>query len=166
MKRECRTCARVGAEKARAEAAEADGKKLIEKLQAVIGERDAALASVKEWEEKARNWMASPEAQQQLDGYRELASKLSAAEARVKQLEAQWAAELEYANRWCAKTCSAEVLADRLGEALRFYADPKNYHKPDDGEPHGPSLLRERNPGSLARIALAEWRAARGEKKG
>lgn len=44
-------------------------------------------ARVAEWEQKAANWMASPEAGAQLDGYRELAQRLNAAEMRVAELE-------------------------------------------------------------------------------
>jgi hypothetical protein len=34
-----------------------------------------------EWEKKAATWLASPQAAQRLDGYRELAQRLNAAEA-------------------------------------------------------------------------------------
>ena len=39
-----------------------------------------------EWQRKASAWMASPEAAQRLDGYRELAQRLNAAEAEVERL--------------------------------------------------------------------------------
>ncbi|HOJ04137.1 MAG TPA: hypothetical protein PK916_09040 [Bacteroidota bacterium] len=42
-----------------------------------------------QWEEKAKNWMASPEAAQRLDGYRELAGKLAAAEESLAAKEAE-----------------------------------------------------------------------------
>ena len=40
-----------------------------------------------EWEENARNWVASPEAGQRLEAYRELTLEKAHAEARVKELE-------------------------------------------------------------------------------
>ncbi len=43
----------------------------------------AAQAEIAGWQEKARNWLASPEAAQRLDGYRELAQQL--AEAREER---------------------------------------------------------------------------------
>jgi hypothetical protein len=39
-----------------------------------------------EWENKAATWLASPEAARRLDGYRELAQRLNAAEASNAQL--------------------------------------------------------------------------------
>jgi hypothetical protein len=39
-----------------------------------------------EWENKAATWLASPEAAKRLDGYRELAQRLNAAEASNAQL--------------------------------------------------------------------------------
>ena len=44
-------------------------------------ERDAAVKLNKEWEQKAATWMASPEAAQRLEGYREMGRKLAAKEA-------------------------------------------------------------------------------------
>lgn len=44
-------------------------------------ERDALQVKCDAWLEKAKNWMASPEAAQRLDGYRELAEKCAALEA-------------------------------------------------------------------------------------
>ena len=55
----------------------------VERLQ----ERDA------EWGRKASAWIASPEAAQRLDGYRELAQKLNAAEAErdaLRTLAVRW----------------------------------------------------------------------------
>lgn len=46
-------------------------------------ERDEALAKCAEWESKAATWFASPEARQQLDGYRDLAQRLANAEAKL-----------------------------------------------------------------------------------
>lgn len=42
-------------------------------LRASAAEKDARIA---EWEQKAATWLASPEAAQRLDGYRELAMKV------------------------------------------------------------------------------------------
>jgi hypothetical protein len=39
-----------------------------------------------EWEKKAATWLASPEAAKRLDGYRELAQRLNAAESVNAQL--------------------------------------------------------------------------------
>jgi hypothetical protein len=39
-----------------------------------------------EWEKKAATWLASPQAAQRLDGYRELAQRLNAAEAVNQEL--------------------------------------------------------------------------------
>jgi len=39
-----------------------------------------------EWKQRAANWMASPEAAQRLDGYRELAQRLNAAEEKNAEL--------------------------------------------------------------------------------
>lgn len=50
-------------------------------------ELDRLRARVAEWEQKAANWIASPEATARLDGYRELAQRLNAADARVAELE-------------------------------------------------------------------------------
>jgi len=46
-------------------------------------ERDALRAQVDEWRAKAANWMASPEAGQRLDGYRELADKCAGLESEA-----------------------------------------------------------------------------------
>jgi hypothetical protein len=46
-----------------------------------IAEFERLKARDEEWQRKASAWMASPEAAQRLDGYRELAQKLNAAEA-------------------------------------------------------------------------------------
>lgn len=47
----------------------------------------AAKAMNAEWEQKAANWMASPEAQRQLDGYRELSMGQLAAIERAEKAE-------------------------------------------------------------------------------
>jgi hypothetical protein len=50
----------------------------------------------KEWERKAATWMASPEAAQRLDGYRELAQRLDACERQRDQLMGALNLALEY----------------------------------------------------------------------
>ena len=59
---------------------------LIERLEAAEKQRDELLAKVAAWEQKAANWMASPEAAQQLDGYRDLAQRLNVAEMQRDEL--------------------------------------------------------------------------------
>jgi hypothetical protein len=59
-----------------------------------------------EWENKAATWLASPEAAKRLDGYRELAQRLNAAEA----VNAQLLEALETMLRQFTKTPS--TLAD------------------------------------------------------
>lgn len=46
-------------------------------------QRDELLAKISEWERCAANWLASPEAANRLDGYRDLAQRLANAEARL-----------------------------------------------------------------------------------
>ena len=61
---------------------------LIEQFRRMRADLDRTAAEVERlrnqiraWEQKAATWMASPEAAQRLEGYRELAQKLNAAEA-------------------------------------------------------------------------------------
>lgn len=49
-------------------------------------QRDELLVKVAAWEQKAANWMASPEAAQRLDGYRDLAQRLNIAEQQRDEL--------------------------------------------------------------------------------
>ena len=51
-------------------------------LRRLVAQRDEALAQCAEWETKAATWMASPQAVQRLEGYRELAQRLERAEAQ------------------------------------------------------------------------------------
>jgi predicted nucleic acid-binding Zn-ribbon protein len=41
---------------------------------------------LKEWREKAKNWMASDEAAKRLEGYRDLGSRVEKAEAEAERL--------------------------------------------------------------------------------
>jgi len=52
----------------------------------VMAEVERLQARDEEWRQKASAWMASPEAAQRLDGYRELAQRLNAAEDEVERL--------------------------------------------------------------------------------
>jgi hypothetical protein len=59
-----------------------------------------------EWENKAATWLASPEAARRLDGYRELAQRLNAAESVNAQL-------LE-ALEWIANRCPEQMIKQPL----------------------------------------------------
>jgi hypothetical protein len=73
-------------------------------LRAALNQPDECIAALEaeverlrardaEWERKASAWMASPQAVQWLDGYRELAQKLNSAEAeadRLRTLAVRW----------------------------------------------------------------------------
>jgi hypothetical protein len=53
---------------------------------ALAHQRDELLSKGAAWEQKAANWMASPEAAQRLDGYRDIAHRLNAAEIQRDEL--------------------------------------------------------------------------------
>lgn len=59
---------------------------LMEYITHVEKQRDELLVKVAAWEQKAANWMASPEAAQRLDGYRDLAQRLNIAEQQRDEL--------------------------------------------------------------------------------
>jgi hypothetical protein len=77
--------------------------------------RDAAAelrrldALCKEWEAKAATWLASPEAAQRLDGYRELAQQVNGLEAECERLKVHAVTLAETARlveqERCAKLC-------------------------------------------------------------
>jgi hypothetical protein len=52
-------------------------------------ERDEALALNAEWAKKAETWMASPEAAQRLEGYRELAQQVATAQRERDEARAE-----------------------------------------------------------------------------
>lgn len=52
----------------------------------LIEERNELLSKVGAWEQKAANWMASPEAAQRLEGYRDIAQRLNIAEQQRDNL--------------------------------------------------------------------------------
>ncbi len=56
------------------------------KLDELIKQRDELMSKVAAWEQKAANWMASPEAAQRLDGYRDIANRLNLAEMQRDEL--------------------------------------------------------------------------------
>ena len=74
----------------------------------------ALLALVGEWEQKAANWFASPEAAQQLDGYRELSMRAFEAEAERDRLQA----EIERLQEDCAEAYQVvgALAGDRFGD--------------------------------------------------
>lgn len=55
----------------------------------IIRERDEARAKCAEWEEKAKAWMASPEAAAQMSGYRELADRIAELERERDEARAE-----------------------------------------------------------------------------
>ena len=59
---------------------------LMEYITHVEKQRDELLVKVAAWEQKAANWMASPEAAQRLDGYRDLAQRLNIVEQQRDEL--------------------------------------------------------------------------------
>jgi len=86
---------------------------LLAKVDAITRERDEARALNAEWGKKAETWMASPEAAQRLQGYRELAQQVATAQnerdearAEVAKLRAELRRALFYSdvhlnNGWC-----------------------------------------------------------------
>lgn len=57
-----------------------------DEIKILMAKCDELEAENAEWKEKAKVWMASPEAAAQLDGYRELGVKVAALEAENKRL--------------------------------------------------------------------------------
>lgn len=56
---------------------------LVEKLRARVAELEAIVA---DWEQKSRNWMATPAAATRLDGYRELAARVAELETAIEKI--------------------------------------------------------------------------------
>ena len=52
----------------------------------LIIERDKLALKITEWEKKASTWLSSPDAQKQLDGYRELAQRVNTLELQRDEL--------------------------------------------------------------------------------
>jgi hypothetical protein len=102
-----------------------------------------------EWENKAATWLASPEAAKRLDGYRELAQRLNAAEASNAQLLEALEATTAMLDRSNCLTgyccCGSPIDGHGFGDG----------HTPtDEGAYHQTAAL------GLARAAIA---AAKGE---
>jgi len=76
------------------------------KLIDVTKQRDELLSKVAAWEQKAANWMASPEAAQRLDGYRDIAQRLNVAAQQRDEL----LAALKKYGCTCV-TCSSGISA-------------------------------------------------------
>jgi len=71
-----------------------------------------------EWEKKAATWLASPEAAQRLNGYRELAQRLNAAEqVNAQLLEALKAASNYVDNLGGVSQRYRQIIAAAKGEA-------------------------------------------------
>ena len=79
---------------------------LAEDFNRVKKQRDELLSKVAAWEQKAANWMASPEAAQRLDGYRDIAQRLNVAEQQRDNL----LAALKKYGCTCV-TCSSGISA-------------------------------------------------------
>jgi hypothetical protein len=136
---------------------------------------------ITEWEAAAVKWFASPEAKQQLDGYRELGARAAAAEnalaaanERARKLQDRLdmfsesnearAAEitrLATDTRGQVGTLTTDLVAaneraGRMEEALEFYAKEEYYtrYSPPNGPPY-PSTVTDDN-GDRARQALKE----------
>jgi hypothetical protein len=60
-----------------------------------LDERDEARTKVSAWEEKAKVWLASPEAEKRLSGYMELGAKCAALEGRAERAESKVATLVE-----------------------------------------------------------------------
>lgn len=85
----------------------------IERLQNLIGE----------WERKAANWFASPEAAQQLDGYRELAMRACNAENEKESLRRD-----AYLYRWLRNDATTHLYVRQYRDGI---AEPVNGHDLD-----------------------------------
>lgn len=57
-----------------------------EKNQVIVAENARLRQQLEQWNEKAKNWMASPEAGKQLDGYRAMGAKCAELEAKRDEL--------------------------------------------------------------------------------
>lgn len=82
-------------------------------------QRDELLETVAAWEQKAANWMASPEAVQRLDGYRDIAQRLNVAEQKRDELLAR-----------IDVVCEVHIISqtyDRIREERQFAADDMEY---------------------------------------
>ena len=115
---------------------------VIEDVAAVRAERDALRERNAEWERKASAWMASPQAVQRLDGYRELAQRLNAAETERDALRAERDAAIRMLAEWC-------IAVDENGAAW------------DNWDHHYKNAMYR--PGQLRKLLDAAIDASRGE---
>ena len=63
-----------------------------QELARVLAENEVLRKRDEEWQKKASIWMASPQAVQWLDGYRELTQRINIAETKIEQQQAEIAA--------------------------------------------------------------------------
>jgi hypothetical protein len=76
-----------------------------------------------EWENKAATWLASPEAARRLDGYRELAQRLNAAEASNAQLLEALHFIADRQDLMFAECSDAEEIVDKARAAIKVAKD-------------------------------------------
>jgi hypothetical protein len=82
-------------------------------------ERDEARALNAEWAQKAATWIASPEAAQRLDGYRDLGQQVAEAqrerdEARAEMERLREAMRLAWTSCGCCKCVVCNLAKDAL----------------------------------------------------
>lgn len=98
-----------------------DKESTVKSIKALLKERDAFRDHIRqleaenaEWKEKAKVWMASPEAAAQLDGYREFGTKVAALEAvleKSRELKQIWQNRTYEAEK---KLAAAQAKIDEL----------------------------------------------------
>lgn len=109
-----RTAAENKRQRADAERYKGAWETAVESHNVLKAELDALRERNAEWERKASAWMASPEAAQQLEGYRELAQRLNAAEAEVERLTACLSQMADVAKQYFAKSDLQRACVDAL----------------------------------------------------
>ena len=101
----------------------------------LVRERDEARALNAEWAQKAAAWMASPDAAQRLDGYRNLGQQVAEAQRERDEARAEaerWKASLKAfredywaeGNRWLEKAHARAEEAETELNRLRSFAKP------------------------------------------
>lgn len=97
-----------------------DGKWAHDEIVRLRKQRDELLVKVAAWEQKAANWMASQEAAQRLDGYRDLAQRLNIAEQQRDELRVALEVAIDtpelQGGKWeeLARTAIASVKGDAV----------------------------------------------------
>lgn len=101
-----------------------------------------------EWEAKAATWMASPEAAQRLDGYRELGQRAARAEQQRDELLAalkdmiEWFDGADHEDGYCC-----------CGDRMDTHAVPmESGHEPVDAGLYHASLLRGKAHEVIAKV--------------